>query len=203
MPAGELAPDRRRRLLETAAREFAAEGYEHASLNAIIHACGMGKSSFYHYFGSKAVLFDTVVGEALGELASMLDIPAPRDLAGPHFWDRVTDLLLDLLGIAGRGTWHAEVGKLFYLPDAPTGHSPALREAWESIRSWLDRTLATGRECGAIRADLPPSLQAALIGEVLQCLDRWSLRHLHEYPAREQEDLARAQADALRRLLAP
>ncbi|OIK25478.1 TetR/AcrR family transcriptional regulator [Streptomyces malaysiense] len=203
MPAGELAPERRRRLLETAAREFAARGYEQASLNAIIHACDMSKSSFYHYVGSKAGLFDAVVREATDELARSLDIPAPQELAGPHFWDRVTRLLADVLTVAGRGDWHAEVGKLFYLPDAPVGRSPAVREALRSIRSWLDRTLSTGRECGAIRDDLPPSLQAALVSDVLRCLDRWSLQHLDKTSALTRTDLTRAQIDVLRRLLAP
>ncbi|MCH0563860.1 MULTISPECIES: TetR/AcrR family transcriptional regulator [unclassified Streptomyces] len=203
MPAGELAVERRRRLLETAAREFAAKGYERASLNAIIQVCEMSKSSFYHYVGSKAALFDAVVREATDELARSLDIPTPQELAGPQFWDRVSGLLVEVLTVAGRGDWHAEVGKLFYLPDAPVGHSPAIREVLCSIGSWLDQTLTVGRECGAIRDDLPRSLQVALLGDVLQCLDRWSLQHLHESSAATRTDLTRAQVDVLRRLLAP
>ena len=54
-------PERHRLLFETAAREFAAHGFENASLNAIIRACGLSKSSFYHFFASKEALFDRVV----------------------------------------------------------------------------------------------------------------------------------------------
>ncbi len=203
MPAGELTPERRRRLLETAAREFAAKGYEHASLNAIIRDCDMRKSSFYHYVGSKAALFDVVVQEAMNELARVLDIPPPSELAGPHYWDTVTRLVAEVLAVAARGDWYADVGRLFYLPDAPVAHCPMVREVLQSIGEWLRQALASGRACGAIRDDLPPSLQMALVSDVLRCLDHWSLQHMHEYPRPAQADITRGQIDILRRLLAP
>lgn len=203
MTAGELTPERRRRLLQTAAREFAIKGYEHASLNAIIRDCDMRKSSFYHYVGSKAALFDVVVREAMTELAGVLDIPAPQDLAGPHYWGTVARLVTDLLGIAVRGDWCADAGRLFYLSDAPVEHSPTVREVLDSIARWLAQALATGRACGAIRDDMPTSLQITLVNDVLRCLDRWSLQHLHEYPEPTQSDITRMQIDTLRRLLAP
>ena len=203
MSAGELAPERRRRLLETAAREFAAKGYEHASLNAIIRDCDMRKSSFYHYVGSKAALFDVVVQEAMSELARLLDIPAPQELIGPHYWDAVTRLVTDVLAVAASGDWYADVGRLFYRPDAPIQHSPIMRGVVQSIGGWLSQALASGRACGAIRDDLPESLQIALVSDVVRCLDHWSLQHLSEYPRPAQNDITRVQIDVLRRLLAP
>lgn len=85
----------------------------------------------------------------------------------------------------------------------PARHSPAMSEVLESIGAWLEQTLAAGRACGAIRDDLPPSLQITLVGDILRSLDRWSLHHLHEYPVPERADLTRAQIEILRRLLAP
>ena len=58
---GVMAPDRWDRLLRAAADEFAQAGYEQASLNRIIRACGMSKSSFYHYVDSKEQLFERVL----------------------------------------------------------------------------------------------------------------------------------------------
>ena len=203
MSAGELAPERRRRLLETAAREFAAKGYEYASLNAIIRDCGMRKSSFYHYVGSKAALFDVVVQEAMSELGRLLDIPAPQELTGPHYWDAVARLVTDVLAIAASGNWYADVGRLFYLPDAPVQHSPTMQAVLQSIEGWLSQVLASGRACGAIRDDLPVSLQVALVSDVVRCLDHWSLRHLSEYPRPTQNEITRVQIDVLCRLLAP
>ncbi|MGH3999641.1 MAG: TetR/AcrR family transcriptional regulator, partial [Pseudonocardiaceae bacterium] len=118
---------RRRGLLETAAREFADAGYQQASLNKIIRACGMSKSSFYHYFTSKAELFDIVVREAAQALEHDLAIPDPQELAGPHFWERVARLADDLLKQAAPQAWYVDFGKLFYLSDAPLEHSRELR----------------------------------------------------------------------------
>ena len=52
--------DTRHRILETAAEEFAARGFEGVSLNQLIDRLGMSKGSFYYYFDDKADLFTTV-----------------------------------------------------------------------------------------------------------------------------------------------
>lgn len=194
---------RRQRLLETAAREFAEAGYQQASLNKIIRARGMSKSSFYHYFTSKAELFDIVVREAAQALERELAIPDPRELAGPHFWAGVARLAGDLLALTDRQAWYVDFGKLFYLPDTPLEHSRELQAVMSRITSWLDQALAVGRECGAVRDDLPRSLQAELAFAVLQAMDRWSLYHLPKITPLGREDIVRAQLDTVRRLLAP
>jgi hypothetical protein len=63
--------------------------------------------------------------------------------------------------------------------------------------------LAVGRDCGAVRDDLPASLQAELVFAILQAMDRWSLEHLDDFDEAEIADLAQRQLDLLRRLLAP
>lgn len=200
---GIMEPARRRKLLTTAAREFARAGYERASLNRIIRACGMSKSSFYHYFDSKEALFDTVVREAAAALAAELEIPAPADLAGPDFWDRIAQLFAHLLALAERGDAAVDLWQLFYLPDAPAAPGSALAETLGGMTTWLNEVLATGRESGVIRDDLPASLQAQLAIAVLRTMDEWSLRHLPELDAATRERLAGTQLDAVRRLLAP
>ncbi|MGH3320279.1 MAG: TetR/AcrR family transcriptional regulator [Streptosporangiaceae bacterium] len=200
---GVLAPERRQMLLETAAREFASAGYERASLNKIISACRMSKSSFYHYFDSRAALFDTVVDEAAEALGRELAIPDPRHLAGPDFWDRIAALFRDLLAVSEQREWYVDFGKLFYLPDAPVERSRALRQAVAAMTAWLEEALAAGRAFGAVRDDLPSSLQVDLTLAVLRSMDSWSLRHMHEIAPDEREALAASQLDILRRLLGP
>jgi AcrR family transcriptional regulator len=198
-----MNPNRRRALLETAAREFATAGYERASLNRVIRACGMSKSSFYHFFGSKAALFDTVVREAAEAMAGDLAIPDPEALAGPDFWERVAALGQRLMAMSFRDAWYVDLGKLCYLPDAPAAESPALRHLLEAVAGWVADALAAGQRSDAVRADLPSTLQAELAFAVLQALDRWSVQHLAEIDPAEAENLATLQVDLLRRLLAP
>ncbi|MGH2366893.1 MAG: TetR/AcrR family transcriptional regulator [Chloroflexota bacterium] len=199
-PTPGTAPQRRRLLLETAAAEFARAGYERASLNAVIRACGMSKSSFYHHFGAKARLFDTVISEFGSELLRRLDPPAPEVLRGPHFWARI-EALVGRLERLGQEPWTLDLGRLFYLPDAPAGSEGSLARAEAAIQGWLVRTLVVGRECGQVRGDLPASLQADLAMAVLRAMDRWALRHAADADSGTREQILAAQMAALRRLL--
>ncbi|QDC01624.1 TetR/AcrR family transcriptional regulator [Mesorhizobium sp. 8] len=199
---GVMAPQRYRRLLATAAGEFAAHGFEQASLNAIIRACGMSKSSFYHYFGSKEALFDRVVEEASAALARDLNAPDPETLAGADFWARVEAFLVQALAASARQDWYADLGRLFYLPDLSAERSAALQRVLAGVADWLGRVLAVGRACGAVRDDLPASLQAELVFALLQAMDRWSLRHMNEFDEAAIAGLAHRQFVAMQRLLA-
>jgi AcrR family transcriptional regulator len=196
-----MAPARRQKLLETAAREFAGAGYEKASLNRIIRACGMSKSSFYHYFSSKEALFDTVVTEVAAAFAQDLVIPDPGDLAGPAFWDSIAALFTRLLAIAGQQAWYVDFGKLFYLTDAPVNEGSMLNEAMVRVARWLHDVLAIGRASGEVQDDLPISLQAAVVLGVLQAMDRWSLEHIADFDAETGHHLAAAQFTTIHRLL--
>ena len=60
--------EKRERLFTVAAQEFAAHGFEAASLNRILEEAHIGKSSAYYYFEDKADLFRTVVEYCLDQL---------------------------------------------------------------------------------------------------------------------------------------
>ena len=196
-----MPPKRYRRLLTAAAREFATAGFEVASLNSIIRTCRMSKSSFYHYFASKEALFDTVVNEAATAMALDLNAPDPDTLSGPDFWERIAEFVNRALTVSSREEWYTDFGRMFYLPDMSAKQSPALRRVLAQIADWLAQTLAAGRRCGAVRDDLPPTLQAELVFAVLQAMDRWSLQHIHEFNPKSGKQLAMRQLDTLRRLL--
>jgi len=200
---GVMAPERYRQLLARAAREFAACGFERASLNAIIRDCAMSKSSFYHYFVSKEALFDRVIEDASAALAADLNAPAPETLAGPDFWDRIAGFLAQALAASARQDWYADLGKMLYLPDLSAERGAALQRVLAGVADWVGRVLAVGRDCGAVRDDMPAPLQAELVFAILQVMDRWSLQHMDDFDRRGIADLARRQLDLLRRLLAP
>lgn len=198
---GVLPPRRREELLRTAAAEFARHGYEQASLNRIIRTCRMSKSSFYHYFDAKDALFDAVLTEYGGALIAALDLPDPEAFGG-DFWAEISGLVDRLTGI-GRDERFAGLGRLFYLPDAPSRPGTTLHRARRRVDDWLTAALASGRSAGAIRSDLPAELQIRISLAVLWAMDEWSLDHLDELDAAEQLRLATGQVEAIRRLLAP
>lgn len=89
--------ERRRRLVEVSAAEFASAGYENASLNRIIEACGMSKSSFYYVLSSKAQLFEFVVRELVDTVAGTITFPKPSEFAGHMFWPRLERFFAELV----------------------------------------------------------------------------------------------------------
>ena len=51
--------DKRARILKSAARVFAQEGFDRASMSQLARECGISKANIYHYYDSKdAILFD-------------------------------------------------------------------------------------------------------------------------------------------------
>ncbi|GAB3645103.1 hypothetical protein GCM10028833_03790 [Glycomyces tarimensis] len=194
-----LPPERRRALLETAAAEFAEAGYERASLNRIIRARGMSKSSFYHYFDSKEDLFTAVVADIGAALVEALGLPAPGDLAEGDFWARVEELTARLAGAARERPGFATLPKLFYLPDAP----PSLAKTRALIDAWIDEALEVGRSAGAVGGDLPVSLQRSMVRAMLWTMDEWSVANMDLLSGDELERLAEAAFAAVKRLLSP
>jgi TetR/AcrR family transcriptional repressor of mexJK operon len=55
--------DRRRRILEAAARLFMAEGYGATSMDRVARAAGVSKATLYAHFRAKEQLFTTIVAE--------------------------------------------------------------------------------------------------------------------------------------------
>jgi AcrR family transcriptional regulator len=71
-----LARDKQEVLLEAAALEFAAHGYQGASINRIIDQSGMSKGSVYYYFEDKADLFSTTFQRSIERIAEEAGWPA-------------------------------------------------------------------------------------------------------------------------------
>ncbi len=75
------ADSTRRRLLEAAAREFAARGISGARVDRIAEVASANKAMIYNYFGSKDQLFDAVFHENV--VSAVNDVPIdPDDLPG-------------------------------------------------------------------------------------------------------------------------
>ena len=60
--------DRRRQLMDYAARRFAENGYHPTSVAEIVQGMGVGKGVFYWYFSSKEELFAEILREAYTDL---------------------------------------------------------------------------------------------------------------------------------------
>lgn len=81
-----LAEDKRHQLLAIATKEFAAKGFEAASLNEILATAGLGKSSYYYYFEDKEDLYVTCIMEAFARTFHEVPPLDPEALTARTFW---------------------------------------------------------------------------------------------------------------------
>jgi AcrR family transcriptional regulator len=196
---GVMAPDRWDHLLRAAAEEFAQAGYQQASLNRIIRACGMSKSSFYHYVASKEQLFERVLWTYGPALVEALELPSEDELAR-DFWGELNGIVDRLTAAGTQDPIYTSIGRMCYLPGAPSGEETALGQGFAQVLAWLHRAIQVGRRAGVVRDDLPVELQAQVVLAVLRVLDEWGLTQM---PADDeaQKRLIEAQLTAIHRLI--
>src|SRR6266487_5444314 len=87
-----LPLEKRERLMEAAAQEFAAYGFANASMNRILETVQMSKGAAYYYFEDKVDLFFTVIqycNERLKPFNLELD---PATLTAENFWPTFAEL---------------------------------------------------------------------------------------------------------------
>jgi len=189
----ELTGAHRDALIEATVAEFASAGYEGASLNRIIRAARISKSSFYHAVGSKAELLDAVVETLISDVRTRWTSPAPAEFAGEAFWPRVEQVLGELGGLTAEDPALGLLGRIFYLPASPG--SDARAALLESVRTWVGDVLRIGVASGSVRDDIPADALAAAVFGMLRGLDEWALS------SADPHDAASAPALLLRGLL--
>ena len=169
----ELTGAHRDALIEATVAEFASAGYEGASLNRIIRAAGISKSSFYHAVASKAELLDAVVESLIRDVRARWTPPSPADFRHGRFWATVDAVLVDLAALAADDRALGLLGRIFYLPT--TGAADARSALLGTVRTWLDEVLRVGAASGAVRTDVPVDALAAAAFGMLRGLDEWAL----------------------------
>jgi AcrR family transcriptional regulator len=197
-----LDAERRDRLLEAAAEEFAAHGYGPASLNKLIQRLGLSKGQFYYYFDDKADLFATVLGWAWDRA-----MPAGGfDLSGldaESFWPAIERLSSESRRTAQAWPWFAGLFRhLFHPPDDPAVRQ-LLKERIDQARRMQLAFVRRGQELGCIRRDVPEDLLLTLLFELGMAFRRWYLDHWDALTAPEREALAAFGLETTRRMLEP
>src|SRR6201987_4014705 len=152
---------KRARIIDTAMRHFAEQGYHAARVGDIAAALGIAKGSVFQHFGSKDGLFFEVYKSAVRSLPKYLDAPAEVRQAGffeiLRYWLVRTEHLLhedwipyrvSLLGNYGTDlTLKREINR-FFLTEDPYGIVAFVR---------------FGLERGDLRNDLDPEMIVSIL----------------------------------------
>lgn len=195
-----LPPERRAALLDPAEAEFAANGYEAASLNRILAAAGMSKGQAYYYIADKADLYGAVIERALDRLASRIDLRFGEPSGVNEFWEQIGGFLAALTRLLSEDERLATLARGIY--EGPRTQA-ALAGPMRRIRMALDRTVSTGRALGAIRTDIPHSLLVDTLLATARGVDAWFAEHWHELDLAEALELNEKTLGMIRAMAAP
>ena len=78
-----IPPDEQKRILDACLEEFALNGYEEASTNAVVKKANIPKGTLFFYFGSKKDLYLYVIDRAVERFVAFInqaDAKQPSDL---------------------------------------------------------------------------------------------------------------------------
>lgn len=148
------------RILEVAERLFAARGYDAVSIQDIADAAGVSKANVFHHFGSKEKLYFSVLNTACGNAARRLDDLERHDQPiGTRLARFAAEHLADLHK-------HQAVMRLILreLLNDGSRQGPVLaQQVFGDKFARLVSILRDSQARGELRADLDPSLIAALL----------------------------------------
>jgi AcrR family transcriptional regulator len=199
---GKLDPEKRRRLLAAAAREFADHGFDGAALHRITDSVGISKAALYYYFHDKSDLYAAAIEEAW----KAIQPPSALDLAtldAQTFWPELLRYYLAMLEQAGKEPWLAAAGKLFYRVAPESGASVLVAEQLGAVRRVLERLVRRGQELGVVRRDLPQAFIVALVAGVAEAGDRFMVDAWESLGEAEVQDLALRLFEVMRSIAAP
>lgn len=195
-----LAPERRTQLLDPAETEFAAYGFQGASLNRVLEAAGMSKGQAYYYVASKADLYRAVIERALERLTGSLHARYPDAARPDEFWTQIRDFFHRLTAALKKDETLAALARGIY--EGPDTQA-ALSKPLAKIRKHLDQTLAIGRTIGAVRTDVPLSMLRDTLFAAAREIDRWFADHWNELSTEEAMRLNGAAVDLIQSMAAP
>jgi AcrR family transcriptional regulator len=155
-------------LLDVAAGEFLARGYDATSMEDLSRAAGITKSSFYHHYAGKEALLRAALERALDGLFALLDTDGAR--AGTP---------LERLRHIVRGQVEVLLAELPYvtLLLRVRGNTESERWALERRRAFDARIAALVREAvdaGELRAGVDPALAARLLSGLVNSVVDWA-----------------------------
>jgi len=192
----------RHRILETAAKEFAARGFDGISLNKLIERLGMSKGSFYYYFDDKVDLFTTV-----SDFAWAIVLPADQlDLDtynAENYWSTLEGLMQGARARVRANPWLVGFTRLMYAPPDIPGVREALAGKFAEAKKWQGELIRHGQEFGTVRADLPVDLLQALLIGADEAGDRWFVNNWDGLGEEEIERLFQEVFAIFRRMLEP
>lgn len=195
--------EKRQRLLTIAAQEFAAHGFEGASLNRILDAAQIGKSSAYYYFEDKADLFCTVVAYAVERLGLAPADDVVASLTAETFWPMLVEAHDQPLLRARQQPWLFGAARVVEHLTNDSLRNDSLAQLADYMITTMTTLIQRGQDIGLIRTDLPQDLLVAWFRAIDGASDDWLMAHLDQVDDETIRRISRDTVASIRQALAP
>jgi AcrR family transcriptional regulator len=197
-----LPIEKKERILEAAAREFGAYGYEGASLNRILEQAGISKGAAYYYFDDKPDLFLTVISSYAEDLVLTIKVDVAT-LERETFWTTLVQIYHQAYASIFERPWIFQAKKAGgnFLESAHSDER--LRQLFEELYPWILSIIKRGQALGLIRSDLPEDLLIGLLMGLDDAHDRWMMAHWQEFDISDLDRLAQQMVNLLKTLFTP
>jgi AcrR family transcriptional regulator len=196
-----LPLEKRERLMEAAAQEFATSGFDDASVNRILETVQMSKGAAYYYFEDKVDLFFTVIHYCIERLKLDLELD-PARLTAENFWPTFAERHRQPLRRSFEQPWlFAAVRAAEHLSPAALQREPPATFA-RPVRTWMMNLVQRGQELGVIRTDLSEHLIFAWLQALDDASNHWLLAHWSKLDRQTIAHLSDQTVDGMRRALA-
>jgi AcrR family transcriptional regulator len=154
--------EKKARLLSAAAKEFAAHGYELASINTILDGAGLSKGSFYYYFEDKADLAATVMIEVSEPAVRAIVYRQPTTEA--EFWSELRRVsVIQIRELESKRTNYEALMRLGNAIAKNPELAAKVMPAFGPRTVQLGKFFAAGVAVGALRSDLPLPMLMSII----------------------------------------
>jgi AcrR family transcriptional regulator len=197
-----LDVEARKRILETAAVEFAERGFEGTSLNQLLDKLDMSKGSFYYYFDDKEDLFTTVADHVWATVIPVEELDLGK-LDVDNFWPTLRSLMQEARARIHANPWLVGFSRLMYVPPQTVAVREALAEKFDQARQWQAGLILRGQEVGAVRSDLPAELLLVMLVGADEAGDRWMIENWERFGEEEVERILEEVFAIFRRMLEP
>lgn len=197
-----LTTEKQERILEAAAREFAAQGYDGASMNRILAQAGISKGAAYYYFDDKADLFMTAVFHYSQIMMSDLTLE-PDALTFESFWPTLAEQYRQQFLQALDRPWMFGLFKAAGSLNDEHLNDKRLAIFNIEMQTMLRSLLSKGQSLGLIRTDLADDFLYTLVLGVDEAHDRWLLSQWSQMDSEDVETAVARIIDLLKRLLSP
>lgn len=198
-----LDPEKQEQILDAAADEFAAKGFESASINQIIQKAGISKGSMYYYFEDKRDLYDTVIKHATERLLALSGGFDIDRMEADTFWTYLEAYSERSLKQLRDNDKYIQLARGFFRDPQLSDPQQTNSETMEWSRQVTHQMIEHGQRLGVVRTDLPVEFLAQLSMAMGTVMDRWLLEQFDVLEESEVSDFIRKEVDLLRRIWSP